>query len=93
MERRQTTVQPGITEQGWESIHALQQRWVALDQCCILGSSAQANLLQGCFQGLGSQFGGAAATGHRRLGVHGSGAAEPLHEALIDVAFPLPQKR
>ena len=92
VERRQATVQPGVAQQCWESIHALQQRWVALDPCRILRNSNESNLLQGCLQRLGREFGSAASTGHRGLRGHGCGVAKPLHEALVNAAFPLPEK-
>ena len=91
MKGRQAAIQPGITHQCGKAIHALQQRRVTVDLCCILRSASQAHWLQRCFQGLGRQFGGTAPARHRCLSVHGAGAAESLHEAVVDPAFPPPE--
>ena len=93
MQCRQAAVEPGISHQCRESIHALQQRRVAGDQGSILGGMVQTGLLQGCFERLGRQLGCTAATGHRLGRRHGRWLAEAFDEAMVNAAFPLPEQR
>ena len=92
MQGRQTTVQPGIAEQSWESIHALEQRRIAGNPGSVLRGPLHAHLPQSGLQRLGWQFGGAATTGHRRFRCHGTGVQESSDELVVDPTFPSPQQ-
>ena len=101
MQGGEASVQPGITDQGGEAIHALQHRRhdtvsAHRQHSRIFRFSAQVadpGLLQGPLQGRRRQFGCTTPAGHRRGVIHRRVALEHGHEAGVNRAFPAPQQR
>ena len=95
-------VQPWIGQQGWKTIHALQQQrpsGIHADQgrvlsggWIVIGKPGQTG--EGRAQGCSGQLGGAAAAGHRlgtATGCHSSAAGKARHEVPIDPILPAPE--
>ena len=101
MQGGEASVQPGITDQGGEPIHALQHRRhdtasAHRQHSRIFRFSAQVadpSLLQGPLQGRRRQFGCTTPAGHLRGVIHRRVALEHGHEAGVNRAFPAPQQR
>ena len=92
VQRRQASVQPGITQESRKAVNALQQRRVGRDRGGILRSSVQPHLPQCRFQGFGGQLGCTATTGHGCFRFHGSSPVKSLHEASVDPPLPAPEQ-